>query len=56
VDEEDDAEAVYRPQIRIFSSGDFVPFVLRLSRSFENGGTIIEIDVDGTVEVTEEGT
>jgi general secretion pathway protein H len=56
VDEEDDAETVYRPQIRIFSSGDFVPFVLRLSRSFENGGTIIEIDVDGTVEVTEEGT
>lgn len=53
-DDEDD-EKEYRPQIRIFSSGDFIPFVIRLSRRFENDGTIVEVSADGTVEVTAEG-
>ena len=55
MDDDDDSEKVYRPQIRIFSSGDFIPFVLRLRREFQNAGTIIDVSADGTVEVTEDG-
>lgn len=55
MDDDDDSEKVYRPQIRIFSSGDFIPFVLRLRREFQNAGTIIDVGADGTVEVTEDG-
>jgi general secretion pathway protein H len=55
-DNDDDAEKTYRPQIRIFSSGDFIPFVLRLRRKFQNATTTLDVGVDGTVEVTEEGS
>jgi general secretion pathway protein H len=55
-DDDGDSEKEYRPQVRIFSSGDLLPFVIRFSRSFENDGTILEISADGTVEITEEGT
>ena len=54
-DDDDGSEKEYRPQIRIFSSGDFIPFIVRLRRSFQNDGTIIDVGADGTVEVTEEG-
>jgi general secretion pathway protein H len=55
-DNDDDPEKTYRPQIRIFSSGDFIPFVLRLRRKFQNATTTLDVGVDGTVEVTEEGS
>jgi general secretion pathway protein H len=49
--EEPDPDEKYRPQIRLFSSGDVSPFVVRLRRSFENNGINIEVEADGTVEL-----
>jgi general secretion pathway protein H len=53
---DDDSEKTFRPQIRIFSSGDFIPFVLRVRRKFQNATTILDVGVDGTVEITAEGS
>jgi len=46
-----DADEKYRPQIRLYSSGDISPFVVRLRKSFQNNGIIIEVEADGTVEL-----
>ena len=49
----DESENQYRPQVYLFSSGDISPFIVQLRRSYQNRGFIIEVNVDGTVELTE---
>lgn len=44
----------YEPQVMIYSSGDMNPFTIELRRAFANTGTIIEFDIDGSVEIEAE--
>lgn len=46
----------YTPQIFIFSSGDLSPFEARLSGSMDAPVTILSVDVDGTLEITQSGS
>jgi general secretion pathway protein H len=51
-----DDEREYKPQVLIFSSGEVTPFVLRLRRSFQNTGVILDVKDDGTIELTQGAT
>lgn len=54
VDEDgsEDARAdTFRPQVMIYSSGDISPFSLLVRREFSTSGTLLEFDVDGSVEI-----
>ena len=51
----EDIDRAYQPQIRIFSSGDVSPFIVQLRRAFQNRSSIIEVKIDGTVEIIRDG-
>jgi len=48
---EDSPMRRYQPQVMIYSSGDMNPFTIELRRAFTNTGTVIEFDLDGSVEI-----
>jgi hypothetical protein len=43
------------PQIMISASGEVTPFQAAVSRSLANGRFILKAELDGSIEVTEDG-
>ena len=52
-DERNEKDA-YKPQVFIFSSGEFTPFSLAIRPGFENRGQLIEVSAGGEIEITNE--
>lgn len=43
------------PQIMVLSSGELTPFTAELSRDFTDGRFVLEVGIDGKMEITEDG-
>lgn len=50
--EDQDEDDAYRPQVRIYSSGDMSPFLIRFRREFADEGILLDFADDGSVELT----